>query len=79
MKNLGNMDGNFKVVMIVHFGTKLYFLLFCNPWFEREERWLLYFSGKEKKKKKTLVDTNSNYQNDWSWCQWVSFDKRNFI
>jgi hypothetical protein len=28
LKNLGNMGGNFKVVMIVHFGTKLHFLLF---------------------------------------------------
>jgi hypothetical protein len=38
VKNSGNMSGNFKVVMIVHFGTKLHFLLFCSPCFEREER-----------------------------------------
>jgi len=29
------------------------------------------------KKKKVLVDTDSGYEKNWSWCPWVSLDEKN--
>jgi hypothetical protein len=27
------------------------------------------------REERVLIDTDFSYQNRWSWCQWVQFDK----